>query len=97
MPLNNVCDRLGPDAGQLTNSKKWKRATPSSFSSPYITQADIGKYSVYATLLKFRYQYFLFQDFSHIKIRNMVSFTVLLIHSTGKYLRLQYLIQKQPL
>lgn len=55
MPLNNVCDQLGPDAGQLTNSKKWKRATPSSFSSPYITQADIGKYSVYATLLKFRY------------------------------------------
>jgi len=43
MPLNNVCDQLGPDAGQLTNSKKWKRATPSSFSSPYITQADIGK------------------------------------------------------
>ena len=77
MPLNNVCDQLGPDAGQLTNSKKWKRATPSSFSSPYITQADIGKYFVYATLLKFRYQYFLFQDFSHIKIRNMVSFTVL--------------------
>lgn len=52
MPLNNVCDQLGPDAGQLTNSKKWKRATPSSFSSPYITQADIGKNSVYATLLK---------------------------------------------
>jgi hypothetical protein len=32
----------GPDPGQLSNSKLWKKTTPASFRSPFFAQGDIG-------------------------------------------------------
>jgi hypothetical protein len=33
---------LGPDPGHISNSKSWKKITPKSQSSPFISQGDIG-------------------------------------------------------
>jgi hypothetical protein len=32
----------GPDPGQLSNSRMWKKTTPASFRSPFFAQGDIG-------------------------------------------------------
>lgn len=32
----------GPDVGNLGNTKRWKKITPTSFRSPFLCQGDIG-------------------------------------------------------
>jgi len=45
-PLNFFASRIylaaGPDGGQMSNSKNWKKSTPPSFRSPYVCQGDLG-------------------------------------------------------
>ena len=32
----------GPDVGQISNTKTWKKSQPTSVRSPYVTEGDLG-------------------------------------------------------
>jgi len=37
-----VCFFLGRETGALNNTRQWQQTTPSSFTSPYVAQGDLG-------------------------------------------------------
>jgi hypothetical protein len=76
----------GPDPGQFSNSRMWKKTTPASFRSPFFAQGDIGTVlrNPLSIFMILKFEIFL-QVSSTIKIKSMVHFSVPYKHSIKRF------------